>query len=574
MIEFRKLILHNFMSYKHAVVQLAKQGVVRIEGINEDEPSANSNMAGKSTLMEALLWCLFGRTLRGLKHESVVNRKAKRNCFVSTTFTSNGTIYICRRNRRHKKYGNKLQLFRKDTLLSSRHGVDTQRRLEGILDVDFESFVNSTVFGGFDGQRKQFALQTDSQQKAVFDSFLKFEKFEIALARTKKVLVLAKEQHHELQLKVQAQHGLVSTVQGKIKTLKKSQKILGEDDKRELRKLVRRTLGKAKGDNLDELKQSTEKIIERKAGAESRMEAIQHQLRILTKKQLNKEQMMGKPCPACGRVVKEKTLTAVLKHLGRDKILLKLEKRVVVKVLKKLERRLYASRQKLKMLEKQKEGYQILIARKKELEKKLRVTQAPFSEEIESAQVDYSKQLSRLLAYEFEEGLVKNKIKDLEFWDKGFGNKGVKTLIVKEVLPAMNKKLKEYSQEIFQSGVELEFKANKVNKSGDERELYHLHYRTRLNSNNYMGESSGGRRRVDICVLLVFAWLSRTCNLLLVDELLDGLDDAGRETVLSILSRQRGTVLVISHSKDLKSKIGQVWTVRKSNGTSTLELDA
>ena len=159
----------------------------------------------------------------------------------------------------------------------------------------------------------------------------------------------------------------------------------------------------------------------------------------------------------------------------------------------------------------------------------------------------------------------------MAFWEVGFGNRGVKTLIMKQLLPSLNQKLKEYGQEIFQSKVELEFRLNKKTKRGDNRELLHLHYQSKRNSPSYVGESSGGRRRVDICVLLVFAWLARVSNLLLVDELLDGLDDAGRESVLAILARQRGTILVISHERDLKSKIGKVWTVTKQDGASTLE---
>ena len=75
---------------------------------------------------------------------------------------------------------------------------------------------------------------------------------------------------------------------------------------------------------------------------------------------------------------------------------------------------------------------------------------------------------------------------------------------------------------------------------------------------------------MDICVLLCFAWLSRTADILLIDELLDGLDETGRETVLGILAELRGTVLVISHRRELRARIGKVWTIEKRGGFSRL----
>lgn len=184
----------------------------------------------------------------------------------------------------------------------------------------------------------------------------------------------------------------------------------------------------------------------------------------------------------------------------------------------------------------------------------------------------YGRALSRYLVQSQKKVELQKKIKALEFWRIGFGNSGVKTLVLREVLPSMNKKLKEYSEHMFQTPVELEFRANKQTKKGADRELFHLHYKSRFNSASYLGESTGGRRRIDICVLLVFSWLARAANILLVDELLDGLDDAGRESVLHILAQQRGTVLVISHERELKNRIGKVWTVTKKNGVSRLEM--
>lgn len=583
MIQFKKLVMYHFMSYRNKqVIQLAGQGIVRIEGINEDEQSADSNMAGKSTIVEALLWCLFGRTLRGLKHNQVVNRKAKKNCYVTTSFSIQGKLYLCRRYRKHREHGNRILLYRENVLISSRHESDTQTRLENILDCDYEGFVNSVVFGGFDsGTRKQFALQTDSQQKQILDSFLKFEKFEIALRRTKHELNSAKTKQHELVVKISNLSGSVQATRDRLGPLTRAIEVGNRERNKErarirnfLKQLVSK-LHRPSEKNLKQTESNVEKQIQRKAGAEEKLLGIQRQLRVLAKKRLHSSKLIGKPCPACGRKIKHSTLAALDKHFRLEKRKLRMEKEAAVKALAKIERRLLYGWKELKRLQEKQRLHENLLARKKQLEERLsalrEASSNPFSEELEQASRQYSKQVSRLLAYGYEEQCLKRKIRDLEFWEKGFGNKGVKALIVRDTLPAMNAKLKEYAQEVFEGGVQLEFKPSKETKKGEERELFNLSYSTRRNANSYIAESSGGRRRVDICVLLVFAWLSRTCDILFCDELLDGLDASGRERVLSILSRERGTVFVVSHNRELKSRIGTVWTVRKKNGASRLE---
>ena len=572
------------MSYKDKhVIQLANQGIVRIEGRNEDDSIADSNMAGKSTIVEALLWCLFGKTLRGLKHHKVVNRRAKKNCYVAASFSVQGKLYLCRRYRAHKKRGNRLLLYRGKLPIHSRHDADTQSRLESILDCDYESFVNSVVFGGFDsGTRKQFALQTDAQQKQLLDSFLKFEKFEIALRRTKHEISRVGKSLGQSSLSV-ARHGeRVSACKQRLSEIRKSTRLFEEErgiEEQEIRKEIRKIGRKSpssNGGNLQKLLNEVEMLVEQKSARETSFRYAKRQIRILVKKQHHKERLLGKPCPTCGQKINHHSVAVISKHLRLEINKWKLEKDAAVETLQKLERRLKHGRRRLKRLQKQQERAKTYTHAKIQLEERLRQLEARsssvFQEELEEAQKRYADQVSRLLRCRYREDRLKRRIEDLAFWEQGFGNKGIKALIVRQALPAMNQKLKEFSQEVFEDGVELEFRPSKETKKGTERELFNVHYSTRQNADTYAAESSGGRRRIDICLLLVFSWFARTCDVLFVDELLDGLDASGRERVLDILSRQRGTVFVISHSRELKSRLGTVWTVRKRDGISTLEV--
>lgn len=585
MVIFHRLEIKNFMSYEEAKVPLHKQGIVQIQGVNNDDPLvATSNMAGKSAIMEALLWVLFGKTLRGLKHEEVVNRKLQKNCMVSVVFSAEGVTYTATRYRKHHKFGNHLRLYCGEKLLHFRHEANTQKKLESILDCDFQAFVSSTVFGGFDGARKQFALLTDSEQKRVLDSFLRFEKFELALKRSERLFKETSIQHMDLRLIVERQSEKVSSLKEKIATLKDSQKIFRARD-REERRQVKKQLNALKKpsysiteDSVDEKEDEFEALTQRLAAARNQRTTLVEtydQLRSATKL---RRSMLGSPCPFCGAPITEKTLKNCEFHFYEDRISLKKKLNKASSQIESLEREVTYGRKRLKrqqnILHKEKDLATVYRVKKQELLARLDLHEraTPFNIQIEEAQLDYRKQLSRLLVYRQEEMSLQSKLDDLKFWQQGFSNRGVKTLVVREVLPTMNRKLKEYAKEIFPSGVHLEFRADKQTKKGTERELFHLHYSSKLNSKSYVGESSGGRRRVDICVLLVFCWLARSCNLLLCDELLDSLDDAGREKILAILARQRGTILVISHDRDLKRSLKKVWTVHKRNGVSTLEI--
>lgn len=584
MIQFDQLEISNFLSWGNKqTVPLHKQGIVRVEGINKDEPSADSNMAGKSTIVEALLWCLYGRTIRNIKHDAVVNNRSRGDCYVKVQFRSGNTNYTVHRYRRHKLHRNKLLLFRESTPLSYRHGDDTQAKLESILGCDYEAFSHTTIFGG----PRPFALLTDAEQKKILESFLHFEKFEIALRRTKQLLSATLEKEHDLELRTTRWVEIVRATREQLNSLSRAEaadRYGKAEEKRRIKKRLKKLVAPTDIPSKKELEDAgevVEALVASLAKAGARRKTTHQRLEALASTIRDREKLIGKPCPVCGQKVAATSVKSFLAHVHEDEKSLRGEAKQLKLRCKKLERRLLYARKVLNRVQDKyktssttKAKYETL---REELENKLKSLRvgvpSPYVEEIQSLSIRYSKALSNLLLCNQEKKMLEFRVKDLKFWEEGFGNRGVKALIVREALPAMNHKLKEYAQEIFHGTVKIEFSPAKKNKRGKERELFHLRYKSRYGSSSYLGESTGGRKRVDICVLLVFSWLSRTCNILFCDELLDGLDSSGREAVLNILASLRGTILVISHERDLKARLGKTWTVVKSHGISRLETD-
>lgn len=576
MVEFLELILENFMSYRgQQRVVLADQGIVRIEG---------PNMVGKSSIIEALCWVLFGKTLRGVKHDQVVNRFKRKDCRVELHFRSQRTRWNIRRYRRHHKHSNKMFLCRggESKPLVYRHEVDTQQALEHILGFDFSGFVNSTVFGGLEGGRKSFALLTDSERKRILDSFLRFERFELALERAKRLRDDTEQELTDATNKARDLSGLLEGMKANLDFLKRRAKDQKEADENEISILKRRLKSFRLPEGVPSSKiAKLERALQEKAVSLGRVEAevsrCEESLDKLRLRLSRRKTLSGRDCPTCGQKVTGGAVEKFLQHVELEKRDLKLTLRAARHSVTRIESEVKHGRRKLKRLHKQRTIYQRHQNEREALIRGLRQKlaspgDASLLHELESKTAAYSKSLSQVIVLEQKKAQLTKSIEDYRFWEEGFGNRGVKALIIREILPALNHKLEKYSREIFGDGTTLRLSATQETKAGDERELLNLQYQSPSGADDYVGESSGGRRRADLCVLLVFSWLARASNVLFIDEFFDHLDAAGRERALGILQEQRGSIFIVTHERGLKSQLSKCWTVVKENRASRIEV--
>jgi len=100
--KFPETIIENFLAITEAKVNLADRGLVVIQGVNHADTSAQSNGAGKSSIPDALCWCWFGTTARGVSGDDVVNDDAKKNCRVVSVVEDGHMTYTATRHRKHK----------------------------------------------------------------------------------------------------------------------------------------------------------------------------------------------------------------------------------------------------------------------------------------------------------------------------------------------------------------------------------------------------------------------------------------------------------------------------------------
>jgi DNA repair exonuclease SbcCD ATPase subunit len=191
---FKTQKIRNFMIIEKADLVLEDRGLVLVTGGNLDSSAFDSNGSGKSTLFEAIVWCLWGTTLRGLKADEVLprwinpqvrksnrsgpwaKRKAKfKGCLVELEIEDEetGVQYLVRRTRSHPVYRSDLYLEADGKDIRGHSVSDTQSKLDSILDIDLQTFSNSVLFGqGLTKKLRKFSEMTDAEQKDVLELVL------------------------------------------------------------------------------------------------------------------------------------------------------------------------------------------------------------------------------------------------------------------------------------------------------------------------------------------------------------------------------------------------------------------
>jgi DNA repair exonuclease SbcCD ATPase subunit len=154
MLELKSISLRNFWSYGdyETTFEVDGLGPCLITGTMADEsdeivdPKKISNGAGKSALVEAILWCLFGRTMRiPNPGDKVLNWFTKKDCFVELRF-KNGDIL--RRTRNMDGHNDLLLRQAGEDISLGTTGME-QQRLNRLLNLDWDIFCGSTFFSQF-----------------------------------------------------------------------------------------------------------------------------------------------------------------------------------------------------------------------------------------------------------------------------------------------------------------------------------------------------------------------------------------------------------------------------------------
>jgi DNA repair exonuclease SbcCD ATPase subunit len=153
--QFGKLIIENFFRIKHLSIDLYHPGLFAVLGKNLD--TGESNEAGKSTIFEALCWCLWGRYAAGGARagDEIINPEVGKNCRVYVQVIEGYLGHEIERTKKDEKLGDQLIISRsyppdneevEKIPLNARNVASTTKLIENILGMNYETFVRGYYF--------------------------------------------------------------------------------------------------------------------------------------------------------------------------------------------------------------------------------------------------------------------------------------------------------------------------------------------------------------------------------------------------------------------------------------------
>lgn len=602
MIEFQELVGSNFLSFRELDFDFIDHDFLLILGQNSDSESSSSNGSGKSALLEALVWVLFGRTLRGLTFDEVVNNQTKKGCQIDLWFKKDKQEYHLRRHRADPAEGNALKLYEEISSqgaskeLSRASNRETQQLLEEILGMNFEIFMNSVAFP--QGSAQFFSTLSDAEQKAILEKMLSLETLSEAQIRVKADLKTLDLSISQNELKLSNLQTKQETVESQSEQLKRSHLSFEEERQREIKELLQQIrIEKDKTQELNTFKanklrqqhslkvkitKNTEALsgIEEKQDESRELESklykveakegpLKKETRIATAKLNRIIALEGKAtCPTCGQSVSGKLMEEQRKALEleiedlstqQDDLLdekegIKLQLRELEKEfnrLSELEVELSRAKNTLEASQKELWEFQSSVKLSEERAGQLKEQAYDLKSKINPHQEGMAEVAKTLENLSQEIGKVEDEQNDLEkereylaFWVAGFGDRGLKSFILDSVIPTLNDETNRCLSILSDGTIRANFHTQTQLKSGEYREKFGLDIWTENGADRYLGLSGGEQRRLNLAVLMSLRRLAQMqagaqCNLLLADEIFDALDQPGLERAVELLKVQR-----------------------------------
>lgn len=175
-----KLELTNFLAY-------TDPGPLDLEGIHV-ACLTGPNGAGKSSLLDAMTWALWGKARTNSPDDLI--HQGRDFMQVALTFELGGTSYQVIRQRKAGKRGSsllELQGWDSQTETWNRLSESTMRatqsKIDALLRLDYETFVNSSFL--VQGKADEFTTKPPMQRKQILANILGLEQWEVYESRAK-----------------------------------------------------------------------------------------------------------------------------------------------------------------------------------------------------------------------------------------------------------------------------------------------------------------------------------------------------------------------------------------------------
>lgn len=609
---------HNFVSYNDLNLEFKNLGLTLL---------AAKNGSGKSTILDAVLYALYGQTAKSVKADEVIKNDQNKNCLANVKFKQGKYTYTVKRYRKDSKYHNKVLLYQNKKDITPSTNRETNQKIEEIIGFNFDTMMNSLVFSP--ERLNTFINSTDKNRKEILEQLTNTNVYKQAEALVKQD---AKDNSESLS-KVQSELDKLITLEQSQKSLEASYKAnkkqhsqqvdqlkqqlnnLGDiksidySEKlaklNQIRKATKEMLQPFDMNELNSKQQSFNNLVGKQGSLKSQCKAIKESLlqNLAAYKRIKAGEQTT--CELCGSVLTDQHKQQELRGLAQriqDDIneyrKLNQQLQAVQNQYEQLRGQIYALRQQQEKVQQDNQEAQEQIEQidseissyqQKQLSNQNQLKQqAMLSDQLKQLEANPVQKPDTLNPAKYQQSIkdtklkiqaYKNKDKHYQQLIKVYSDKGVKATALSLVIPYLNDQLAHYLKLLSNGNLNAYLSSSSKAKNGNVHRQISLNIQSQTTGDHYQDLSSGEKQRIGIALNIAFMnYLIDQIggiNICFFDEVFDHLDSEAISQVMNILTELKKKVpniIVISHDSQLmyQNDFDTQLKVKKVNNTSSL----
>lgn len=543
-ITFRKIRWKNFLSTGNIFTEIH---------LNKDKTTliSGGNGAGKSTMLDALVFVLYGKPFRKINKPQLLNSINQKDLLVEVEFTIGKFDYLIRRGIKP----NVFEVFKDGKLLDKTN--DQQEELErNILKINYKSFTQIVVLGS--ATYVPFMELQAKDRREIIEDLLDIQIFST-------MNLLLKEKIDTSKKKIDDNKTRMDIVTARIESIEESNKSILKIREEEVRKVKDRIR-----EQLDTIEDATKHIEELDALINEKLSTISDKTSTRNKlekyrnlkaeldikvKNIDKELNFYNThdnCPTCKQGIAHDFKQSVVDERETNK-------EEIRNAFEKMRDRVSEVEKRLDEISLIEDEIQKLHIQSGEYKTQIKISKSALNSckvELEKAQQEVkSVDTSKLDEFKKELLDIHTEQKELYLERESFAvvttmlkDGGIKSRIIRQYIPVMNKLINKHlaAFDLFVD-FQLDENFNEVIKS---------RFRDTF---SYASFSEGEKLRINLAIMLTWRAVAKlrnsvTTNLLLLDETLDGaLDGFGIENLIETLKNMNSSdsIFVISHRGDM-----------------------